>query len=55
MVTYSLLEVPISMRVEWRSVLITSGGQCVMITGTTLMPLWCADNWDMHTLEVSSI
>ena len=55
MVTYGLLEAPVSMRVEWRSVLITSGGQCVMITGTTLMPLWSVNSWDMHTLEVSSI
>ena len=31
----------------------TSGGQCVMTTGTVLMPVWSADNWDMHTLEVS--
>ena len=31
----------------------TSGGQCVMTPGTTLMLLWSASNWDMHTLEVS--
>ena len=30
----------------------TSGGQCVMTTGTTMMLLWSASNWDMHTLEV---
>ena len=30
----------------------TSGGQCVMTPGTTLMLLWSASNWDMHTLEV---
>ena len=30
----------------------TSGGQCVMITGTTLMQQWSASSWDMHTLEV---
>ena len=47
------LEAPISMRVEWRCASMTSGGQCVMITGTTLMLLWYASNWDMHTLEVS--
>ena len=23
-----------------------SGAQCVMMTGTLLMPGWCADNWD---------
>ena len=31
----------------------TSGGQCVMTSGTALMLLWFAGNWDMHTLEVS--
>ena len=31
----------------------TSGGQCVMTTGTILMLLWSASSWDMHTLEVS--
>ena len=55
MAIYGLLEDQTSMRAEWRSVLITSGGQCVMITGTTLMPLWSVSSWDMHTLEVSYI
>ena len=32
----------------------TSGGQCVMTPGTTLMLLWFASNWNMHTLEVSA-
>ena len=31
----------------------TSGEQCVMTPGTTLMLLWYASSWDMHTLEVS--
>ena len=31
----------------------TSGGQCVMTTGTAIMLLWSASNWDMHTLGVS--
>ena len=31
----------------------TSGEQCVMTTGTALMLLWSASNWDMDTLEVS--
>ena len=30
----------------------TSGGQCVMTSGTALMLLWSANSWDMHTLEV---
>ena len=46
-------EVPISMRVEWRCASMTSGGQYVMTTGTTLMLLWSVGNWDMHILEVS--
>ena len=32
----------------------TSGEQCVMTPGTALMLLLCANNWDMHTLEVSA-
>ena len=31
----------------------TSGEQCVMTTGITLMLQLCANNWNMHTLEVS--
>ena len=30
----------------------TSGGQCVMTTGTAMMLLWSAGSWDMPTLEV---
>ena len=45
-------EVPISMRVEWRCVSMTSGGQCVMTVGAALMRLWSADSWNMHTLDV---
>ena len=44
---------PISMRVEWRCVSMTSGEQCVMTDGTALMLLWSANSWDTHTLEVS--
>ena len=33
------LEVPVSMRVEWRYASMISGGQCVMIYGTALMLL----------------
>ena len=32
----------------------TSGGQCVMTTGTALMLLWSASSWDMHTQEVAN-
>ena len=31
----------------------TSGGQCVMISGVDLMLLWSVNNWGIHTLEVS--
>ena len=33
----------------------TSGEQYVMTPGTPLMLLLSADNWDMHTLEVSLV
>ena len=48
-------EAPINTRAEWRCASITPGGQCVMTPGTTLMLLWSASNWDMHTMEVSDI
>ena len=54
MVQFVLWEALISMRVEWRFASMISGGQCVMMTGTLLMPLWFASSWDMHTLEVSA-
>ena len=41
-------EAPISMRVEWKCASMTSGGQCVMTLGTTLMLLWSANSWDME-------
>ena len=33
----------------------TSGGQCVMTPGTTLMPPWSASNLAMHLQEVSML
>ena len=53
MVMFVWWEAPISMRVEWRCASMTSGGQCVMTSGTALMLLWSASSWDTHTLEVS--
>ena len=47
-------EAPTSMKVEWRCVSMTSGGQCVMTAGAALMQLWSVCSWDMHTLEVSA-
>ena len=37
-------EVPISMKVEWSYASMTSGGQCVMMAGAVLMPLWFASS-----------
>ena len=54
MAMFVLLEAPISMRVEWRCVSITSGEQFVTTSGTAVMPLLSVNNWDMLTLEVSS-
>ena len=36
------------MKVEWKYVSMEHGGQFVMMTGTTLMPLWYADNLVYH-------
>ena len=47
-------EAPISMRVEWRCASVTSGGQCVITPGTSMMPPWSANSWDTHTLEVGA-
>ena len=51
---FVLWEAPISMKEEWRCASITSGGQCVITIGTSMMPLWFANSWDMRTLEVSA-
>ena len=50
---FVLWEAPISMRVEWKCASMTSGGQCVMMTGTLLMLLLYVGNSDTHILEVS--
>ena len=44
---------PICMRVESRCASMTSGGQCVTISGMNLMLVWSVNNWDIHTPEVS--
>ena len=36
--------------VEWRSVWMATGVQCVMMAGTAMMPTQCADNWDTMKL-----
>ena len=36
--------------VEWRSVWMATGVQCVMMAGTAMMLLQCVDNWDTVTL-----
>ena len=45
MVMFVWWEAPLSMRVEWRCVLMTSGEQCVMIPGIALMLLWSVNSW----------
>ena len=46
-------EVPLSMRAEWRCVLMTNGELCVTTPGTELMLRWSVTCLDMLTLEVS--
>lgn len=31
---------------EWRSAILGTGGQSVMTSGTPMLPLWYAGNWD---------
>ena len=40
------------MQAEWRSASMKHGGQCVMITGITMMPELCAGNWGSVAAEV---
>ena len=54
MVMFVWWEAPISMRAEWRCASMTSGEQCVMTSGTTLMLLWSASNWDMEVCSIMS-
>lgn len=35
----------------WKSFTMVPGGQCVMMTGTSLMPEWCATNSDVAVLS----
>ena len=47
-------EAPVSMRVELKCASMTSGGQCVMMTGAVLTLVWSASSWVMQPLEVST-
>ena len=47
-------EALISMKVEWRCASMTSGGQCVMMTGAVLTLVLSASSWVMQPLEVST-
>ena len=42
------------MQAEWRSASMECGEQCVVsgITGITMMPELCADNWDTASTQV---
>ena len=53
MVTFDWWEVRLSWRGEWRSVLVRYGGQCVMASGTVLMPLWSVDSLDLAQVSLS--
>ena len=44
MVMFVWWEAPISMKVELKCALMTSGGQYVMMAGTVLTLLWSASN-----------
>ena len=46
METSGLSVVPWKRRDVWRSALMRSGEQCVMIFSLQLMPTWHVDNWD---------
>ena len=37
---------------EWRSASMECGEQCVIITGITMMPELCADNWGTVSTQV---
>ena len=48
MVTSDLLAKPANLKEEWKSVLITLGGQCVMTVGMITMQTWCVLNLATH-------
>ena len=39
--------------VEWKSVWMVYGVQCVVMAGTAMMPPQCADNWDTITVCIT--
>ena len=43
------------MKEGWRSASMDCGGQCVMITGITMMPELCADNWVTASAQVDKV
>ena len=45
---YVWWEAPLLMREEWKYVLMELGEQCVLVTGISKMPLWCAVNLGMR-------
>ena len=49
-------EVTLSDLEGWRCVSMALGGPSVMTSGTTEMPVWCADSWDTpHMVYVSIV
>ena len=39
----------------WKSALEGNGVRCADLDGTTMMPRWCADNWDIRHPELVSL
>lgn len=50
LVLFVLLEVQLSIKEEWKSVITISGGQSVTLPGPVLMPELSASNLDTHQL-----
>ena len=40
--------------VEWRSVWVATGVQCMIMHGPEMMPTQCADSWDITTVSLAS-
>ena len=40
---------------EWKFASMECGEECVVVTGITMVPELCADNWDMMPTQVSSL
>ena len=53
---FDFLAVKVNKEGGWRCVSTALGGPSVMTSGTTEMPVWCADSWDTpHMVYVSIV